>query len=109
MKPKPLSALNHFTVPVAISSNPLSVVPRRDLAAPTVSLPLLGPGTELLPPAMAFRAVDRVFQTRLRGVTEPPESNSQAVRAANLGCWMGTTSGTAGFSAVPRPRVGRWR
>src|SRR6059058_3445683 len=31
MKPKPLSALNHFTVPVAISSNPLSAMPRRDL------------------------------------------------------------------------------
>src|ERR1700750_981018 len=38
MKPKPLSALNHFTVPVAISSNPFSVCLRRDLAAPTVSV-----------------------------------------------------------------------
>src|SRR6201995_1102080 len=36
MKPKPLSALNHFTVPVAISSNPFSVCLRRDLAAPIV-------------------------------------------------------------------------
>src|SRR5258708_33693118 len=27
MKPKPLSALNHFTVPVAISSSPLSAMP----------------------------------------------------------------------------------
>src|ERR1700759_500723 len=38
MKPKPLSALNHFTVPVAISSNPFSVCLRRDLAAPLVSV-----------------------------------------------------------------------
>src|ERR1700734_2333367 len=29
MKPKPLSALNHFTVPVAICSCPLSAVPTR--------------------------------------------------------------------------------
>src|SRR5260221_6498674 len=43
MKPKPLSALNHFTVPVAMCSSPLSVMPRRDLAAPTASLPVLAP------------------------------------------------------------------
>jgi hypothetical protein len=43
MKPKPLSALNHFTVPVAICSSPLSVMPGRDLAAPTASLPRLVP------------------------------------------------------------------
>src|SRR5260370_2500516 len=45
MKPKPLSALNHFTVPVAISSSPLSVMLRRDLAAPTGRLPRPGSGT----------------------------------------------------------------
>jgi hypothetical protein len=41
MKPKPLSASSHFTVPVAISSSPLFAKPRGDLAAPGASLPVL--------------------------------------------------------------------
>src|ERR1700730_14845476 len=51
MKPKPLSALNHFTVPVAISPHPLVRNPSRDVAAPTVSLPALAPagGHALIP------------------------------------------------------------
>src|ERR1700722_12479771 len=45
MKPKPLSALNHFTVPVAICSCPLSTVPTRprrvdrELTGPSPLLP----------------------------------------------------------------------
>jgi hypothetical protein len=38
--------LNHFAVPVAISSSPLSAMPRRDLAATDCELP----------PVMAFRS-----------------------------------------------------
>ncbi|MGO8725441.1 MAG: hypothetical protein ACLQK8_01790 [Streptosporangiaceae bacterium] len=34
-------------------------MPRRDLAAPTASLPVLGSGTEPLPPAMVFRSTSR--------------------------------------------------
>src|SRR6266566_7923185 len=49
MKPKPLSALNHFTVPVAISSSPLSqhatTRPRRTDREPIVP----SPGTEPYP------------------------------------------------------------
>src|SRR5262249_18291878 len=55
MKPKPLSALNHFTVPVAIKSFIRRATSRP--AAPTASLPVLGsvpdlgPGTKPQPPA----------------------------------------------------------
>ena len=31
--------------------------------------------------------------------------NSQTVSAANLGCWMHTTSAAAAFSAIPRPQL----
>src|SRR5512142_1280085 len=34
--------------------------------------------------------------------------DSQAASAANLGCWMRTTSAAAAFSAIPRPQVRRW-
>jgi hypothetical protein len=41
--------LNHFTVPVAMCSSPLSAMPRRDLAAPTASLPVLAPEPDPCP------------------------------------------------------------
>jgi hypothetical protein len=55
MKPKPLSALNHFTVPVAISSDPFSVSLRRDLAAPTVSVSGLGSENQLSRATIFFK------------------------------------------------------
>src|SRR5579862_4008816 len=58
MKPKPLSALNHFTVPVAISSSPLSVMPRGDCPAPSVSLPAPGLKPALFP-VVVFRSINR--------------------------------------------------
>src|SRR5258706_11802884 len=52
MKPKPLSALNHFTVPVAICSSPLSATtrPRRADREPTAARAGTGP----LAPVMTF-------------------------------------------------------
>src|SRR5215813_7777168 len=47
MKPKPLSALNHFTVPVAIKSFIRRATSRP--AAPTASLPVLGSVPDLGP------------------------------------------------------------
>lgn len=43
MKPKPLSALNHFTVPVASVQVLYPNMPRRDAAGPTASLSFLAP------------------------------------------------------------------
>jgi hypothetical protein len=50
MKPKPLSALNHFTVPVAMCLNPL-IHHRRSLATPTASIPLIAQEPNPCPPA----------------------------------------------------------
>src|ERR1700729_3769154 len=76
MKPKPLSALNHFTVPVAISSNPSSVVPRRDLAAPTVSLPVLGSRNE--PESRTWSSHSTRGPRRLRGDAEREGGSGRA-------------------------------
>src|SRR5689334_3975200 len=61
MKPRPLSALSHFTVPVAIGSSPLFVMPRRDLAAPAASLPVRLGGDVRLPDSSGGGLLVREF------------------------------------------------
>jgi hypothetical protein len=80
MKPKPLSASSHFTVPVAISSSPLFAKPRGDLAAPGASLPVLAAEPESL------RSWSSAAPAAAPAQHCPPAPMSCSVIARDAGC-----------------------